>query len=252
MNKFALLIIASLLAVTSCDELVRTQKGAPILKLIQNGVELPVSDTPGADGNYVNTLSADGNDLIELMAVVDREMAPGQTVKFTTTAGSLHLLDDTGFTSTAKSISVEPQGTVARVLLRSSRVAQTRVVVGAMLNNFSTLRPVSFVTACPREMLAEIDPAPRVSIASTPAVPFVITLITDAGRRVSDSIRVDLVLGNDSTVTANKTAYAINGQVKFDLTPLDTGEVTLNVKTVGPCGNPAKTLAEDVRLSIVP
>jgi hypothetical protein len=238
MNKIAITIFTVTVMLTSCEELVRTQHDAPKLTFYNEDGSAR-SDT---------TVEADGMTRIKITACVEREMAPGQIIKFTTSAGSLHKLDDTEFTSTAKTITIESQGKEASVILRSSRIPQPHVLVGATLNGFTTHWSTSFTPVCQEELLAELSMA-KVSLESNMQVQLAITLLADPGHRVSDSIRVDLSTA-DELVAVNKTEYSEDGKVTFTLTPMNTGDVTFRATIVTlPC---AETVELPVTLVIEP
>jgi hypothetical protein len=215
-NVFNKLLIISVVILGSCEELVHTQQQSPRITLSKT------------------TIDANGSDLIEIKAELDRLLAPQQRIKFTTTNGLLFSQPiSNGSSGNKDSILVKANDKIAIAYLRASQIQDSSVIISASIGTLVDTAKVVFKVSCPTQILVSQFNS---TISNNETIEIELELLRDDAKKVSTNQRIDCSATPSDAVEITPIIYSsAEGKAKITLKALKTGTVTLNFTDRSTC-----------------
>jgi hypothetical protein len=213
------ILIISVMISSSCEELVHTQQQSPRITLSKT------------------TMEANGSDLIEIRAELDRLLAPQQRIKFTTTNGLLFPQPiSNGSSGNKDSILVKSNDKIAIAYLRASQIPDSSVIISASIGTLVDTAKVVFKVSCPNQILVSQFNS---TINKNETVEIELELLRKDSKKVSTNQRIDCEAAPMDSVEITPVLYSnLEGKVKVTLKALKAGSVTLTFTDRSSCAIP--------------
>lgn len=212
MKKVSSLILSSVLLLLGCDTFDLTQTEAPTIKFEEQKTSIP----------------ADGTSRLLVTLNFQRPLSGDQEVSIGVTNGLLSSFPFSGSTeSLTPYLTVTPRGESFSFLLIASRLADNEVLLNAGINELVSTRVISFTKVCPDDIIFDLTEN-EASIGSGSGVNGIIKLFNNT-QSVSEGIRIDLMLSNDSLANApSYIIYSVGTGESFTISPKGrTGKLTI-------------------------